>query len=340
MPIKQRGGVWHIDITVGGRRFRQTSGPNATRKDAEELEAALRKRLHDDRHARRLDRGLNRTFGEALLAYLEMAETKQLHSYANLLHKARTLRPHLERVRLEETPEAAEEMKQAMLADGLKPATINRRLAIVRRVLRLSYHRWKWIKAPLSVSLLTEDNERHVYPSTKVVAALAGACPDPDAADFIRLAYFTGLRKSELLRVNEDPEAHINGGFIELYTRTKNKRPGRVPISKYAAPIVARLPLNVTDNSVRIAFEAARTAIKRPDLHFHDLRHGFASLLAESGADFLDIMNLMRHASPASTKRYTHLMDDRLKAAVVRLDRAVKSQNGHSRKETKRKKRA
>ena len=66
-----------------------------------------------------------------------------------------------------------------------------------------------------------------------------------------------------------------------------------------------------------------RAAVNRPDLHFHDLRHGFASLLAESGADFLDIMTLLRHTSPASTKRYTHLIDKCLKRAVSKMAKAA-----------------
>jgi integrase len=323
MPIKERGGVWHVHVQVGSVRVRRTAGKGATKKEAKELEADIRKQLHDDRHAKRLDRGLNRTFGDGLLEYLNSEETKKLRSYRSLIDKARALRPHLERVRMEDVPIAAENMKQALLADGLQPATINRRLAIVRRILNLAYRRWGWLKAPLYITLLPEDNERHIYPSVDLVNKLAEACASKDAGDFFRVAYFTGLRKSELLRVNADPARHIIDGRIVLDSQTKTGRPGVVPIANDIMPIIKRMPLSVSNNMLRKNFEAARTAVGRPDLHVHDLRHGFASLLAESGADFLDIMVLMRHTSPASTKRYTHLVDARLKKAVARMSRKV-----------------
>lgn len=323
MSIKQRGGVWHVHVQVGGVRVRRTAGRGASRQEAQELEANIRARLHDDRHAKRVGRGLNRTFGDGLLEYLQSEETKKLRSYRGLIDKARALRPYLERVRLEETPAAAEAMKQALLADGLAAATINRRLAIVRRVLNLAYRRWGWLKAPLYITLLTEDNERHIYPSVELVRKLSAACPDKDAGDFFKVAYFTGLRKSELLRVNADPARYIQGGRIVLDRQTKTGRPGIVPVAREIAAILKRMPLNVSDNMLRRNFEVARAAVNRPDLHIHDLRHGFASLLAESGADFLDIMTLMRHTSPASTKRYTHLIDKRLKRAVSRMAKAA-----------------
>ena len=124
------------------------------------------------------------------------------------------------------------------------------------------------------------------------------------------------MRRSEFFRVNRAPGAHLDRGFINLYTGTKTNRPGRIPVMKEIEPIIKRLPLNVTPHSLRMAFERARTAVGVPTMHLHDLRHGYASLLAEAGADFLDIMSLLRHASSASTKRYTHLMDKRLQDVV------------------------
>jgi len=323
MPVEQRGGVWYARVQVGNVRVRRSAGRGATRKEAKELEASIVKQLHDDRHAKRLDRSLSRSFGDGLLEYLEAEETKGLRSYRGLIDKARQLRPYLERVRMEEVPEAAENMKQALLAEGLRPATINRRLAIVRRILNLAYRRWKWLKAPLYITLLTEDNERHIYPEPDLVESLAKACPDKDAGDFFRAAYYTGLRKSELLRVNADPEKYVNRGRIVLDRQTKTGRPGVVPIARQVLRIFRRMPLAVTDKILTTNFKTARVAVGRPDLHAHDLRHGFASLLADSGADFLDIMTLMRHASPASTKRYTHLLDKRLKNVVTRMSKSA-----------------
>ncbi len=267
-----------------------------------------------------------------MVEYLKMPETMALRSYESLKSKAALVRPHLASIPLDQVPEAAEQMKQTFLAEGLKPATINRRLALVRRVLRLAYRPWRWLKAPLSVTLLTEDNERHVYPSANLARELARACPDKDAGDALLVIFFTGMRRGEFFMVNENPADHVRDGFIELYSGTKTNRPGRIPIVKEIAPIVDRMPLDLTRNLLRRNFEIARKAVKRTDLHLHDLRHGYASWLAAANADFLDVMSLLRHVSPASTKRYTHLLDKRLQNAVSRAATAEKRRGRKRRK--------
>lgn len=322
MPVYKRGGVWYARVQVGSRRVERSVGAGG-QKEAKELETALRQRLESDRHAKRIGRSLDRTFGEALVEYLKQPQTQALRSYKSLKSKAALVRPHLESIPLEQVPEAAEQMKQTFLSEGLKPATINRRLALVRRILRLSYRPWRWLKAPLSISLLTEDNERHVYPSADIARKLAAACPHKDAGDALLVIFFTGMRRSEFFLVNKNPSL-AHDGFIHLYSGTKTNRPGRIPIVDEIAPIIARMPLDLTPNQLRRNFEAARKAIEWDDLHLHDLRHGYASWLAAADADFLDVMSLLRHVSPASTKRYTHLLDKRLRNAVTRAATAEK----------------
>lgn len=320
MPVYKREGVWYARAQVGGVRVEQSAGAGATQAEAKELETAIRKRLREDRHAKRTGQSLNRTFGEALLHYLQLPETERLRSFQSLKSVASLVRVHLENVHLEQVPEKAEEMTQAFLAECLQPATINRRLALVRRILNLAYRRWKWLAQPLAITLLPENNERHVYPEIELVQELMAHC-DEDVRDALLVAFFTGMRQGELLRVNRNPENYVQGNFIKLYSGNKTKKPGRLPISLEIAAIVKRMPLNVSKDKIRYHFERARIAVGRPDVRWNDLRHGFASIVAEAGGDFIDIMKLLRHTSPQSTKRYTHLLDKRLKHVVGKVTR-------------------
>jgi integrase len=55
-------------------------------------------------------------------------------------------------------------------------------------------------------------------------------------------------------------------------------------------------------------------------LHFHDLRHTFASRLVMNGVDLFRVQTLMGHKSSRMTIRYAHLSPEHLRAAVATLD--------------------
>jgi integrase len=58
----------------------------------------------------------------------------------------------------------------------------------------------------------------------------------------------------------------------------------------------------------------------RPAISFHELRHTFASHLAQAGVDLLAISKLLGHADTRITARhYAHLADKTLTAAVTRM---------------------
>jgi integrase len=70
---------------------------------------------------------------------------------------------------------------------------------------------------------------------------------------------------------------------------------------------------------VKRAFHAACTAAGIVGLHFHDLRHTFATRLVKSGADLILVKELMGHSSVVTTERYTHSQAAEKLRAVERL---------------------
>ncbi len=73
-------------------------------------------------------------------------------------------------------------------------------------------------------------------------------------------------------------------------------------------------------NVLRAFYIAVKNA-KIPKCRFHDLRHTFATRLAQSGVDFYKIQKLMRHKSPIITQRYAHHYSESLRDGVDTLDR-------------------
>ena len=243
---------------------------------------------------------------EALVRWLQ-GEAATLKSYDNLLSKVRALQEHAAGRRLDAVVSVAEAIKQAGIRDGLAPATINRRLAVLRRIANLAHEQWGWLDVPLGarIKLLRGEKSRHVYLTPDQVEMLASHCRHEGVALAIRLAARTGLREAELLRADT-----IFDGCI-VVNESKNGRPRLVPVP-IDMPDLA-LPLGVTYATLRTFFEDARAAAGMPHVRFHDLRHTAASWWAQAGANLAVIRDLLGHANLAVTGRYAHLMTADLK---------------------------
>ena len=227
-----------------------------------------------------------------------------------MLSHARNTRPYLDDVPLHLVVPAAHAMKADMLARELSAQTINRRLAVVRRVLNVAYKEWDWLREPLGqkVKLLSEKGmAREFYLSMDDANRLFQAVPDDEARKVITLAAFTGLRRGELLKLK--PE-NWRPPYIVLDNKTKGKKARSVPVVENLHPLVT-LPFKISAEQLRAAFEGAREAIGRPEIRLHDLRHTYASWLAANPAVPLTVMrDLLGHSSTTVTSKYSHLRGD------------------------------
>jgi len=76
-------------------------------------------------------------------------------------------------------------------------------------------------------------------------------------------------------------------------------------------------------------FKAAAVRAGVPDgakLRFHDLRHSCGTTLIEMGVEIYDVQRILGHHSVTMTERYLHARDDRLRAAVAKLNGTLQAQ--------------
>jgi integrase len=313
MSVYLRGSIYWTKFQFNGRSIRRSTG-KAKKKEAEKYERDLRAQLEKDAEALQFDRPLSRTFGQAMAKWLESGAPQSMLSHA------RAVREHLENTDLNRVVPSAADMMQAMLAAKLSPQTINRRLAVVRRILNLAYRRWAWLKEPLGqrIELLSERGlERHIYLQQEQVTALLKAMGNPEAQRFILLASYTGLRKSEIRGLTQ---ANWRKPSIVLGAMTKSGKPRAVPLVDDLHWIMDHLPFQISEWELRKDFEQAREAIGLPEVRMHDLRHTFASwLAADPNTPLTVIRDLLGHSSLAVTSRYSHLKTGALQDAILSL---------------------
>lgn len=291
MPIQKRGESWRVRVSYRGRRFETTV--RGSKEQARQVEAAMLKRAASDRIANQSGGSLDRNWSDALMQYVGPQE-------ANLKYSL-----HLSDTPLDAMGMAATEWRDHMVRDGYSPCTINRRLAAIRRVLRLAWQDWDWLREPQhqKIKLLSEKGtERHYYLEPEQVRDICQHVT-PEAAMVIQLAAMTGLRKSEIWRLQ--PDDYRNG--VLLVRKTKSGKPRSVPVPTVLDLVV---PVPITYPAFRKQWDKARIAAKLPHIRFHDLRHTYASWLAGNPEiPMTMIRDLMGHSSMQMTSRYSHIRE-------------------------------
>jgi integrase/recombinase XerD len=151
------------------------------------------------------------------------------------------------------------------------------------------------------------------------------------------IAYYTGVRQNELVNLKWD-HVKLNEKIIVIKNSaeftTKNKKERIIPISKH---IFSEL-VDMNDNkhseyvipnkcgykyhpdSLSHKFKDAVREAKLPEeIHFHSLRHSFASNLVRHGVSLYIVKELLGHSDIATTQIYAHLDNKSLISAIDNL---------------------
>lgn len=220
-------------------------------------------------------------------------------------------------------------------------ATINRHIATFKNMATKMYD-WKYIPDTQlnelrRIKLLDEEGERKMFLTEQQVPLLLEACKkQPHLYDIVQFAIHTGCRRGEILKLRWDENVNLDTRYIMLRV-TKSARSREIPIDTTVYDMLKRRQkLNPKNpyvffdqrkgkdtgklNSIKSSFETARDKAGFPWLHFHDLRHTFASHLVMKTVDLTTVKELLGHQSMAMTSRYAHLTDEHKKLAVGLLD--------------------
>jgi integrase len=212
-----------------------------------------------------------------------------------------------------------------------KLTTAARVLEILRRAINFGVKRNLIAPLGFKIEVPALNNQTTEDLSQAQIAKLLAVLDkdeDQGAANLMRLALYTGMRKSEILKLKWT-DLDFDRGFI-LLRDPKGGPDQKIPLNDAAAGVVdamlkydqylfpGRFP-GTHATGFRKSIARIKKDAKLPDgfRPLHGLRHVFASMLASSGqVDLYTLQRLLTHKSPQMTARYAHLRDDSLKRAA------------------------
>src|SRR3989441_221367 len=313
--IYKRGNSWCVGFTVNGHRVRETVGPN--KKIAQKVLSLRMTQVLENRYfppSRQLGRTPFKNFGQM---YLERTGPlmKSIRTERNrVLAWAREFgnRPLGQITRTEIEAWRRERMSKC------RPATINRDLSRLRHMLNIAVE-WELLEeSPMKgMKFLRENNARTRYLSLEECQRLIASCFAPHIRALVSVALHSGMRLGEILNLHWR-DLDFASGFI-LVRDSKNGESRHVPMDATLSALFRAYPHRPGTDLVFFSSRGGRivdvrtgflNSCKRAgltDLHFHDLRHTFASQFMMSGGDLYILKEILGHKSLAMTTRYSHL---------------------------------
>ena len=308
---KDKAGRYHVAIQRGGSRIHRICPPASTWRQAKQKESELLQRFQSVSSGKVL-------IADAIQHWLK-TEVAHHRGRKGTEGNAYALADFIEGRTLQDVVSVANAYEQS-LRGLVTNSTINRRLAVLRRVANLAYRRWGWLSEPLGtrIELLPENAARERFLTRDEVGQLLRSIPQRAIRRAVLVAAFTGLRRGELAKLRP---INVQGDLIHLRT-TKNGKPRVVPVVHHAKFALRRLPFGYHADTLTHAVPRAM-----PGVRFHDLRRTTGSLLLQEQVPIETISDILGHSDIRVTKRiYAHLLVDHKRAAIAKLGRGIAQQ--------------
>jgi integrase len=215
------------------------------------------------------------------------------------------------------------------LSKNLKPQTVKHVLGLLKRIIRFGAKRQLCRELPFPIDSVRVDNcttEDLTSGQLKSLLKAISESTDIEAANIMRMALFTGMRRGELFKLKW-ADVDFDRGFITIRD-PKGGVSQKIPLNDQARDVLKHHPETAdhvfvrgdgkpfTDIRRRVNPIKQAAGIGADFRTLHGLRHAFASMLASSGeVDMYTLQKLLTHKSPMMTQRYAHLRDETLRKA-------------------------
>jgi len=186
-----------------------------------------------------------------------------------------------------------------VLGKRVSGATVNRRLDVISTMFTTFKKEWGY---PVENPVLAIRRPKKAEPrdrrfnDNELNLLIRGNHTTPELRSIIKIALETGMRLSEILRI--DPR-NIDGNTLKIpIAKTK---PRVIPLTKEALIEIknADLPFRLTKCALGKKFRKLCKKYKIEDAHFHDLRHqSLTNFMKDRGLNVPETMMIAGHSDP------------------------------------------
>lgn len=236
-------------------------------------------------------------------------------------------------------------LHNAILEEGLAPATADHHVKLLRHALNLAVD-WEMLdKNPAAgVPLFNRDNRIERYMSDVELESLLTVLRTDANRSVCRIAMFllsTGCRLNEALRATWDQVDESTRVWRVPAANSKSKKGRSIPLNDSALEILkdtgtkdgggtifANRKTGKAYTSIMKVWSRLRAKAGLQHVRLHDLRHQYASFLVNNGRSLYEVQQILGHSSPVVTQRYAHLSTKSLQEAAASASLAIRSVTG------------
>ncbi len=333
MYLFKRNGIYYVEYSDSGNKTKRIS---------------TRKRLKHEAHE------FLRTFDQQMKLRREVERTpislevfiQQFLDYSQTVHTVKTTRAFRVTFRMLEKKFAGIQLSE------LKTSDLDRYFS--SRIHESSFYaaRKDYINLNSAFNKAVRDGQLRANPckgigriripeklplflSREEFQVLLAVIDNDEMKELVVFAANTGCRQGEIINLRWN-EVDLKGCRMTLGNRehlTKSKRVRSIPLNKLALEVLEKRkdksvselvfaldgsPIDPTRLSKRFKKYVKRAKLN-DGLHFHSLRHSFASWLVMQGVSLFQVQKLLGHTTPTTTQIYAHLTNDNLAATVEKL---------------------
>lgn len=316
MAVRKRVENWYVTYPVGRKpngKIRYTEKKvGKYKRQAIEMDEMLRSEFR-----KREILGLNHekkermSFTELADWYVELPKVQARKSYSDIKRIALKLKDYFGQYFLDDITPSMVEKYQATRLKEVKPATVNRYPATLKRMFNLAIREGYVEKNPVWRVEMSKEKPRDRVISYEEFETLVFHLPE-HTADIVTVAYYTGMRRGEIISLKRD---QVN--FAERVVRldeTKNMEPREVYLNDEALEVFRRRRFQHSEyvftykgkpiTNIRRSFNRACQLAGIVDFRFHDLRRCCRTNLRKAGVDPSVSMKMLGHKTVQAHEIY------------------------------------